>query len=517
MSAAILFLLALAPAHAAGVSADIELIRPTLAKDALPGIDSPVLEEPGTVRMGGMIQQVVDPLVLYEKGQELGTVVSNRTTLNLAVAWDFAKVAGFRLTLPVAVQYGTDIPELARDGAVFGDMMAGVRLNLFRRDYFELGLRGDLGVPSGTRGAWMGEAGFRGQFGTLAIGRIGDFDVLNELTFVGRPLIPTGLDFTLGNELLFGLGGRYHLWRDRASFSMVWAGRGGLGSFAEKGAENPSELLAVTQFLPRQDFQIDVGVGKGLADGYGTSAFRAFLGLTWVARPKEPEPPPPLIVPEIPPPVDKPIIEPDPEPEPEWEEEELARIDGERIVIRDPIEFEFNTRNILPQSLPTLRYVATLMNENWQLGHLVIEGHASEEGTFIYNYDLSLRRATAIWEELIRAGVHPDRMSIRGMGEVVPRTIGEDEASLADNRRVEFKIVRQYRPDEDPEVLRDGARLPWNGDDAEVGTPEKPPEASRPRPKPVPTSGTELEDFFDEMDDPDADPPDETTPDRDGE
>ncbi len=502
----LLLLLAPSLAQAAGMSADIELIRPTLAKDALPGVDSPVLEEPGTVRVGGMLQQLVDPLILYKDGQELGAVVKNRTTLHTAVAWDFSRFAGVRVTLPVALQYGTESPAEARDGAAFGDLMTGLRVRVLSKDFLELGLKGDLGIPTGTRRAWMGEAGFRGAFGATAIGRVGPVDLLNELTFVGRPLIPTPYDFTLGNELMFGLGGRYHVWRDRASISAVWAGRGGLGSFAQKGAENPSELLAITQFLPSPDLQVDLGVGKGLAEGYGTAAFRAFIGLTWVGRPKPDAPPPPLVIPEIPPP-DKPIEIP-PDPEPEWEEEELARIEGERIVIRDPIEFEFNTRNILPQSLPTLRYVADLMNENWQLGHLVIEGHASEEGSFIYNYDLSLRRATAIWEELIRSGVHPDRMSIRGMGEVVPRTEGDDEASLADNRRVEFKIVRQYRQDEEPEELREGVRLPWNGDGAEVGTPEKP-EPTRKAPPP-PTGGTELEDFFDEMDDPDADPPTDT-------
>lgn len=500
-----LLLLAASEALAVGVSADVELLRPTLAKDALPGVDSPVLEEPGTVRVGGMVQQLVDPLLLYEEGREVGAVIKNRTTLHTAVAWDFAPWAGLRATLPVAVQYGTDRPEASRDGAAFGDIMAGARLRLLRRDFLELGLKADVGLPSGTRRAWMGEAGFRGTFGMTALGRVGPVDLLSETTYVGRPLIPTPYDFTLGNELMFGLGARYHVWRDRASVSAVWAGRGGLGSFGQAGAENPSELLAVTQLMPRPDVQVDLGVGKGLAPGYGTAAFRAFVGLTWVVRPKPEEPPPPLVIPEVPPP-DKPIEIP-PDPEPEWEEEELARIEGERIVIRDPIEFEFNTRNILPQSLPTLRYVAELMNENWQIGHLVIEGHASEEGSFIYNYDLSLRRATAIWEELIRSGVHPDRMSIRGMGEVVPRSEGDDEASLADNRRVEFKIVRQYRADEEPEELREGVRLPWNGTEAEVGTPEKP--EQKPKRPPPPTEGTELEDFFDEMDDPEADPPDD--------
>ena len=88
-------------------------------------------------------------------------------------------------------------------------------------------------------------------------------------------------------------------------------------------------------------------------------------------------------------------------------------------------------------------FVAKLINEDIQIGHLVIEGHASEEGSYGYNYDLSNLRARAIYRALVEAGVHPDRLSHRGYGEAIPIKSGEDEASLALNRRVEFHIVRQ--------------------------------------------------------------------------
>jgi outer membrane protein OmpA-like peptidoglycan-associated protein len=157
--------------------------------------------------------------------------------------------------------------------------------------------------------------------------------------------------------------------------------------------------------------------------------------------------------------------------EKKWKEGELARVEDEAIVIRDPIQFEFNTANILPESLPTLHFVAKLMNENARLGHVVIEGHASEEGTYIYNYDLSIRRARSIWEEVITAGVHPARLSYRGMGEVVPRKQGADEATLAKNRRVDFHIIHRYNElDVLPEYPED-IRLPWSGQAAKVKTP----------------------------------------------
>jgi OOP family OmpA-OmpF porin len=324
---------------------------------------------------------------------------------------------------------------------------------------------------------------------------IQDFDILADVHLTARQAIPTDLDFTLGSELVASIGGRYHVAPERASVSLGYLQRNGLEDFNFAGAENPSELISVLTYKPVKSLQIDGGVGKGIAEGYGTSAFRAFVGLTWIKPPQSDDPPPPLDLIRVPPPPEQVEVVPVVPDEPIWEEKELARIEGERIVIRDPIEFEFATANILPASLPTLQYVADLLNENWQIAHLVIEGHASEEGSYVYNYDLSIRRSRAIWEALIRAGVHPDRMSYRGMGEVVPRNAGADEASLASNRRVEFEIVRQYRPDETPEPMREGVRLPWSGDDANVGTPPKP---EAPPPPPKNPEDLDLDDFFEE-------------------
>ena len=82
-----------------------------------------------------------------------------------------------------------------------------------------------------------------------------------------------------------------------------------------------------------------------------------------------------------------------------------------------------------------------------------------------------MRRARSVWEELIRAEVHPDRLSYRGMGEVLPATDGSDEAALAANRRVEFHIVRQYASDEDDPTYRPVQRAPWDGEAVQPQTP----------------------------------------------
>jgi OOP family OmpA-OmpF porin len=75
---------------------------------------------------------------------------------------------------------------------------------------------------------------------------------------------------------------------------------------------------------------------------------------------------------------------------------------------------------------------------------VVIEGHSSEEGDFAFNYELSMIRATAVCKALVEAGVDAQRLSIRGLGEVVP--VSGDAAASGDaaiNRRVVFHIVER--------------------------------------------------------------------------
>jgi len=488
---------------AQGYSADIELVRPTWSTGSLPGVDSPEFDSPGTVQGGFLFQYARDPLILYEENEEVGSLVHQRTTLQMGLSWEPTKNIGLRASIPAAIQWGSDLPEQTKEGALVGDLFVGGRVRVLDTKVFDLGLRGDVGIPSGSKDAWMGEAGFRGIFGPTMMATAYGFDALADIHFVGRGVTETPSDFTLGSELVTAFGLRYNIWPDRVAVGMSYIGRGGLGFIGNGGAENPSELLTNAQVRLNPDMSLEVGAGKGLADGYGTTEFRAFVGLTWIRHKPEPPPPEPVAIVEEPP-----EVPPDPPapPEPEWEEDELAQIRGEQIVIRDPIEFEFNTPNILPKSLPTLQYVADLMNENWQIGHIVIEGHASEEGSFEYNYDLSIRRSRAIWEALIRAGAHPDRMSYRGMGETVPRTAGTDEGALAGNRRVEFKIIKQYGPNERPPEYRQNVLNPWNGDPSQVKTPvAPPPPPDRKIPEGTPRNN-DLEDFFDKMED--SDPPD---------
>ncbi len=477
-----LLLLLLPTALAAGESVDVELVRPTFSDGPALGVDTPWIEQAGLLRAGTLLQYSRDPLVLYEYGDEAGTVISHRATAHLGVSADLGRGASARLVMPAATQWGSEVPGLASDGPGLGDLRAGLRFVPPVGGAFRAGLRVDLAVPTGTRDAWMGEATPRLHPGLLLGVRSGALETSLEAGIEARTALDTGVDFVIGTEAVGGLALRWHVWPERAAISGALLGRGVLSDLFAGGAENPAELLSGIQLWPASGLQVDLGIGKGLTDGYGTSELRLLGGLTWVRRPPPPAPPPLRLVdlealeaiedaapPPPPPPVDE-----------GWDEGELARVEENRIVIREPIQFERATDRIMPESLPVLAQVSQVLHDDASIGHIVVEGHASEEGSFTYNYELSILRARAVWEALVDNGVHPLRVSYRGMGEVVPVTAGEDEVSLASNRRVEFHILFR-RTAEDPPVPSGTVRLPWNGEEIQSEAPAELPPSPPPQ------------------------------------
>jgi peptidoglycan-associated lipoprotein len=72
---------------------------------------------------------------------------------------------------------------------------------------------------------------------------------------------------------------------------------------------------------------------------------------------------------------------------------------------------------------------------------LLIEGHCDERGTAEYNRALGERRALALREYLIKAGVNAERVHTLSFGKDNPAVNGHDEAAWSKNRRGEFILV----------------------------------------------------------------------------
>lgn len=494
-----LALLALiAPAGAAGYSTDIELARPTFTDGVLPGIDGPAFGPKGTLRIGALMAYERDPLLLYRETEEVGAVVRDRVMAHLGVSADVTKRLSVRLVLPMAAQGNGEIDRLAADGGGFGDLSAGMRVHVVEAGPLDLAARADLLLPMGSPDRYLGEDALRGVGGVLASLDVGPLRINGDASVTGRQRLQTGEDFALGSELNLSGAAMLDVWPERLAIGTGVIHRAGLADLWQGGAENPVELLAGVQARPSPSWRVDVGVGRGIAAGYGTTQFRAYAGLTFVRSPAPELPKPPVVaVVEAPKPPPEPDIPdeffdpPPPPPAPVWKPQEIVRVEESQIVIRDPIQFELGTDRILPVSQPTLEAIAKTLQQHPEVAHVVIEGHASDEGSFGYNYQLSLTRALSVYRALVEVGVHPSRMSCRAMGEVRPVVAGTDEAALAANRRVVFEIVRRLRADEPTPELPGGVKLPWTGEDAKIlPLPERqvvpiapPPEPEAPAPR----------------------------------
>ncbi len=73
--------------------------------------------------------------------------------------------------------------------------------------------------------------------------------------------------------------------------------------------------------------------------------------------------------------------------------------------------------------------------------NLLIEGHCDERGTEEYNRALGERRALALRELVVGAGISGERVTTISYGEDRPADPGHDEAAWSKNRRGEFILL----------------------------------------------------------------------------
>lgn len=462
-------------AMAQGFDADPEFFSPRFSHNGIPGVQAPDVDEAGTVRWGGIFQYQRNPVTAYQLGQEVGAIVPNRMVAHLGVSWDITSWATARVVLPTALHWGTGVPGFASTGAGLGDASIGAAFRFLNTRGFKMGAQADVMLPTRRPRSFMGERDVRGNIGLMAMGSViaGDhvwLDLIGDVTFAARRVVRTNQDYDIGPELLLMQGARLSLPWIPVKFTQALVGRSGLTNPLQGGAENGLELMGGLQIPVEQvgfntNMTIDVMAGRGTNQGFGTTDFRMLAGVTFARNPGRK--PKPVAVASIsrPPPPPPPIEEEEVEPEgPVYKQKD-------EIVIRDPIEFLVDTAKILPHSEAVVQAVADLVNNDPRIKHLVIEAHASAEGSFSYNYELSTSRAQEVFRQLIIRGVSPERISYKAYGEVRPKVEGDDEAAYAVNRRVEFHIVSEFGEFDDLPTYEPVILLPWNGEQSRVVQP----------------------------------------------
>lgn len=110
-----------------------------------------------------------------------------------------------------------------------------------------------------------------------------------------------------------------------------------------------------------------------------------------------------------------------------------------RAVREGVINFTRASFDLDPGSFPTLNRLAEAANRCPTMV-VEIEGHTDSEGTPERNQRLSDRRATAVREYLIRAGVDPGRLVAIGYGQDKNIAPNDTADGRARNRRIEFIV-----------------------------------------------------------------------------
>jgi len=104
------------------------------------------------------------------------------------------------------------------------------------------------------------------------------------------------------------------------------------------------------------------------------------------------------------------------------------------------IRFDFDKANLKPEYRDILNRIAGIMMT--LKGYTIaVYGYTDDIGTQAYNLQLSQRRAEAVRDFLVQAGISATVMSTKGFGKSDPRVPGDSEQARAANRRVEIAIV----------------------------------------------------------------------------
>ncbi|HKS14414.1 MAG TPA: OmpA family protein [Pseudomonas sp.] len=115
------------------------------------------------------------------------------------------------------------------------------------------------------------------------------------------------------------------------------------------------------------------------------------------------------------------------------------------LVVTIPVEGAYNPDRpsmLLPVTLGPITRVAKVLEADPKTAVLVL-GHADTSGAAAVNQKLSQERAASVSAIFRLSGLQRDRLTLRGMGSVMPRAANDSVEGRALNRRVEMLLTPQ--------------------------------------------------------------------------
>ena len=106
----------------------------------------------------------------------------------------------------------------------------------------------------------------------------------------------------------------------------------------------------------------------------------------------------------------------------------------------DSFLFDFDKADLRPENREILSRIAGVLLVSYGY-NLYVYGHTDDQGTAAYNQRLSERRANAVKNYLVGAGIPGEIIDAKGFGQLSPREKGTSQEARRSNRRVEIGVV----------------------------------------------------------------------------
>lgn len=106
------------------------------------------------------------------------------------------------------------------------------------------------------------------------------------------------------------------------------------------------------------------------------------------------------------------------------------------------IYFDFDKTTLKNESFVELNKVVDFLKQNSSV-EIEISGHTDNKGSDDYNLDLSQGRSQAVVDYVISQGIDSFRLTAHGYGELKPIDNNASDGGRANNRRVEFTVMKK--------------------------------------------------------------------------
>jgi len=128
-------------------------------------------------------------------------------------------------------------------------------------------------------------------------------------------------------------------------------------------------------------------------------------------------------------------------PKPKANEPIKTPIRAQHIPSFESVYFDHNKYNLTADALTTLNTIADTLKAYPDI-QIEVLGHTDSNGSHSYNWTLAINRSAAVINYLEKKGIPRIRFLFKGFGETKPAKTNETQDGRANNRRVEFSVVK---------------------------------------------------------------------------